>query len=84
LPSAQREKEYNRHNESEADQSDYEPGETSVRELSHQEREMFKTRTPGSQGSVWKYIGVAILLVVFISFLVFLSRNAQHIHDDEI
>lgn len=73
-----------RHNASElADQSDSDPGETSARNLSRQERKLYEkhVQKPGDS-STWKYIGLVFLLVVFISFLVFLNRNAQRIEDD--
>lgn len=71
-----------RHNASElADQTDSDPGEVSARELSRQERDLYRSRAQDQQKagtSVWKYIGIGFLLIVLVSFLVFLNRNAQN------
>jgi CHASE3 domain sensor protein len=53
----------------------------SARELSRQERDLYRSRAQDQQKagtSVWKYIGIGFLLIVLVSFLVFLNRNAQN------
>lgn len=74
--------------------SDSEPDEAeiTVRELTTQEREMYRARSRDhatsintnkdkdtSVGtSIWKYVGFFILAVVLVCFLVFLDQNAQN------
>lgn len=80
LPSTQRQQKFKRQATDEQSENEHD-GETSARELSHHERQIYKVR----QGTnVWKYIGIFILVSIVIAFLVFLNRNAQHITDDEI
>lgn len=42
-----------------------------------------KYHDPAPRTSIWKYIGLAVFVIVLISFLVSLNRNAHNI-DDEI
>lgn len=78
------ERQSSRNNVSElSDQSDNE-GEVSARNLSKHERQQFHSRSQEKQAgsSIWKYVGIAILFLIFISFIVFLNRNAQQIGDE--
>lgn len=66
-------------NESESDNDN---AEVTIRDLTHQEREQYRVQKIDrvSYTSIWKYIGLIVILVIF---LIFFGQNANNV-DEEI